>query len=240
MSYRTKQEVLNLLERLEGLPARWLTLYVTPNEWPTLLDGLEIAGYEDYVEEMEIARRIKTTTGIAIFWNAEHGRYAIVPPLPIQVTEVLEGFHPSPLKELLSMELVLGIVLLRRGPYALGVFDGDKLVSSKCGKRYVLPMHRKGGMSAARFSRVRRAQVQRLYKEVAKQVELKFRPYERRIDWIFLGGDRIACKQLVKLCPFLQRLEDRISARILDVRKPSRESLEKILGEVWKSRVYEF
>jgi hypothetical protein len=228
------------LERLEGLPARWLTLYITPHEWPTLLDELEIPGYEDYFEEMVIARRIKSITGIAIFWDDERGRYAIVPPFPVRATQVLEGFHPSPLREILSMELVLGIVLLRRGPYALGVFDGSRLVSSKCGKRYVLPMHRKGGMSAARFSRLRSAQVQRLYKEVAKQVELKFKPYEKRIDWIFLGGDRIACKQFVKLCPFLQKLEYRISGRFLAVRKPSRESLEKILNEVWKSRVYEF
>ena len=57
---------------------------------------------------------------------------------------------------------VAGAVLVRLGGYAVGVFDGERLVASKVGQRLVHGRHRAGGSSANRFRRRREEQARAL------------------------------------------------------------------------------
>src|SRR5437762_13264216 len=57
--------------------------------------------------------------------------------------------------EALAADHVVAALLVRLGGYAVGVFDGERLVASKVGSRFVKGRHKKGGSSANRFRRRR-------------------------------------------------------------------------------------
>lgn len=52
----------------------------------------------------------------------------------------------------------VGVVLVRRGGYAVGVFDGRRLLSSKVGQAYVQGRTKAGGWSQQRYARRRQQQ----------------------------------------------------------------------------------
>jgi peptide subunit release factor 1 (eRF1) len=66
-----------------------------------------------------------------------------------------ETIHVAPLLEALAIDRLVGAILVRLGGYAVGVFDGERLVASKVGQRNVHGRHRAGGSSANRFRRRR-------------------------------------------------------------------------------------
>lgn len=218
-----------LLELLEGLEAE-LSVYCRPEDWPSFAEKLRIGRLSE-------ALRIRSETGVSLFLGYRRS-FVILPPFPVKLTEAYEGLEVKPLLDLLSYKPTLAVVLLRRGPYALGVFEEEGLVTSKVDEVYVGSRHRKGGMSQRRFSRIREQEVRSLLKEVAKQAELRFKPYEEQIEWLFLGGEKTLCRQLLRSSKFLQRFE--LGPRILSVREPNKKALGGILKEVWKFKVYEF
>jgi len=57
----------------------------------------------------------------------------------------------APLLEALTDDHIVAALLVRLGGYAVGVFDGERLVASKVGSRFVKNRHKKGGSSANRF-----------------------------------------------------------------------------------------
>lgn len=220
-----KKEVYNLLEELEQSQ---LTAYCEPSA------ELEKFLPEQFLQRL-LALRPRLENGLAIFIGPKS--CAIAPPFPILCTAVYQGFNPAPLLQLLSLKPTIAIVLLRHGPYALGIFKGGELIASKCGKMYVGAKHRKGGASQRRFARRRQEQVKQLIKEVSRIAELKFKPYAAQVEWLWLGGEKQVCKQLLKQSQFLQQF--RLAPRTLKA-EPSKRGLEGILHEVWKFRVYEF
>jgi len=55
----------------------------------------------------------------------------------------------EPLFEALAADHVVAALLVRLGGYAVGVFEGERLVASKVGSRFVKGRHKKGGSSPA-------------------------------------------------------------------------------------------
>src|SRR5205823_637020 len=64
-------------------------------------------------------------------------------------------FRPAPLVGAAGRAYRVGVLLVRLGGYAAGVFDGDRLVSSKVDSRLVHGRQRNGGSSQARYARRR-------------------------------------------------------------------------------------
>ena len=56
-----------------------------------------------------------------------------------------DGLYLDPLLEAIARDHVVSVLLVRLGGYAVGVFDGERLVASKVGSRFVKGRHRKGG-----------------------------------------------------------------------------------------------
>jgi len=108
----------------------------------------------------------------------------------------------------------LGVLLIRRGGYAAGVFDAGTLVTSKVGNRYVQGRTAAGGTSQQRFARRRDNQASAL---VDSAVEVALRilaPQAATLAALVTGGDRpliaaaLADPRLAKLaalrrCPWL-------------------------------------
>src|SRR5690349_17007582 len=83
----------------------------------------------------------------------------------------------------------VGVLLVRLGGHAVGVFDGDRLAVSKVGSRQVHGRSAAGGWSQQRFARRREGQVR---VALAAAVEVAVRvlvPEAPRLDAVVLGGN---------------------------------------------------
>jgi peptide subunit release factor 1 (eRF1) len=133
------------------------------------------------------------------------------PPLPAEARGSRAGFDPAPLLEHVRRERVVGVLLVRLGGYAAGVFEGERLVDSKVGSRLVHGRHRKGGSSSGRFARRREGQARAALEQaanVAARVLLG-----RTLDAVVLGGDRRALDTVLadpRLAPLRPLAVDRV------------------------------
>lgn len=230
----TKVGMERLLDQMEGPGLGRVTLYLPPTSLPAIPTLLAAADPE---LADEVARKADDTwSGAAVFLSADQA-YIVAPPFPIRVESRGDGWDGAPLRALLARRYVLGVVLLRLGAYAVGVLDGDELVASKADTRYVKGKHHAGGWSQQRFARGREKQMRELFDEACEVARDRLAPYERRLDYVFLGGERLTLLAFRKRCPYLEKLADKIAPRILDVERPGHDALRQMPREIWKSRV---
>jgi peptide subunit release factor 1 (eRF1) len=84
------------------------------------------------------------------------------PPFGLEHEGGYDSVELAPLFDALAEDHVAAALLIRLGGYAIGVFDGEQLVASKVGSRFVKGRHKKGGSSSGRFRRRREEQARRL------------------------------------------------------------------------------
>ena len=84
----------------------------------------------------------------------------------------------------------LGILLVRRGGYAAGVFAGPTLVASKVDSRYVQGRTAAGGQSQQRFARRRANQANAVVGSAADVAERVLLSRVDTIEALYVGGDR--------------------------------------------------
>jgi Actinobacteria/chloroflexi VLRF1 release factor len=91
-------------------------------------------------------------------------------------------------------ERTVGVLLVRLGGYAAGVFTGPSahLAASKVGSRLVHGRSAAGGQSQQRFARRREKQAGEALGAAADVAVAVFAPYADRLDAVVLGGDRRA------------------------------------------------
>ena len=178
-------------------------------------------------------------TGVAVFWS-DYIKLLVQPPFPVSQESLKPRFDTGLLRQILTKEYTLGVVLLRLGRYSVGVFKGDRLLASKTDTRYVKNRHRAGGSSQRRFERIREKQIYNIFVEACSVVAEKFGPFEKEMDYIFLGGERLTLKAFLGRCDYLRNLDSRTMKRVLSIGEPRHRELERALEEVWKSRVMVF
>jgi hypothetical protein len=141
------------------------------------------------------------------------------PPLPPEAAGERDGLHAGPLLEHVARERVVGVLLVRLGGHAAGVFAGRRLVDSKVGSRNVHGRHRAGGSSQRRFERRREGQA-RVALEAAADVAARILlPHRADLDALVLGGDRRAVGEVME-DPRLRPLAPLITEGVLDVPDP--------------------
>jgi hypothetical protein len=87
----------------------------------------------------------------------------------------------------------IGVLLVRRGGYAAGVFVGRELISSKVGSSYVQGTTKAGGWSQQRFARRRDNQARASFAAAADVAARILVPEQKALDLLVLGGDHAAC-----------------------------------------------
>ena len=114
--------------------------------------------------------------------------HAPFPPLP-EGTDTADGIRAHALAE-----RTVGVLLVRLGGYAAGVFAGPAahLEASKVGSRLVHGRSAAGGTSQQRFARRREKQASEALGAAASTAAAVFGPYEGKLDAVVLGGDRRA------------------------------------------------
>jgi len=108
-----------------------------------------------------------------------------------------------------AADRTVGVLLVRLGGYAAGVFAGSppRLVSSKTGRRLVHGRSAAGGWSQHRFARRRENQAATALRAAADAAAEVFGPYgPGGIDAVVLGGDKRSAAGLrgdARLTPYL-------------------------------------
>ena len=137
----------------------------------------------------------------------------------------LDGFADGPLLAHVRAERTVGVLLVRLGAHAAGVFEGDRLVASKVDRRLVHGRNRAGGQSQRRFERRRAGQARGSLQAAAEVAVRVLLPHAARLDAVVGGGDRGAVADVLadrRLAPLAAlRVE-----RTVEVPEPRLEVLE--------------
>jgi hypothetical protein len=99
----------------------------------------------------------------------------------------------------------LGVVLVRRGGFAVAYVDGPDVVDVKIGQRHVQGRSKAGGWSQQRFARRRANQAREAFDAASEHAGRLLAGRAGTLDLLVLGGDR-AGVQAVLDHPRLERL----------------------------------
>jgi Actinobacteria/chloroflexi VLRF1 release factor len=147
------------------------------------------------------------------------------PSFGLAHTGTYDHVHVRPLLDEIARDHVVSVLLVRLGGYAVGVFEGEELVASKVGSRFVKGRHKKGGSSANRFRRRREEQARALIEEAAS---VAARVLAQPTEFAALGGDRRAVAATLEECPQLAWLKERAIPHFLAVPEPRERTLREL------------
>lgn len=107
------------------------------------------------------------------------------PPLPHGADLVAHATRPR----------TVGVLLVRRGGHAAGVFEGAALVASKVGSSYVQGTTKAGGWSQQRYARRRANQASAAFADAADDAARVLLGH--RLEALVTGGDRQAVQAVL-------------------------------------------
>lgn len=119
----------------------------------------------------------------------------------------------------------IGVLLVRRGGQAAGVFEGSTLVASKVDSSYVQGTTKAGGWSQQRYARRRANQSRAAFADAAEIAVRILLPEVRSLDAAVCGGDRQAVDAVLadrRLAPVAAL----VTGPLLAVPDPRRKVLE--------------
>ena len=119
----------------------------------------------------------------------------------------------------------IGAVLVRRGGFAVGVFEGPRLINSKVGSSYVQSRTKAGGWSQQRYARRRGNQARQLYDRATDAVISVLLPSVDGLVAVAGGGDRAGVEATLD-GPRLQPIRQLLMPRIYPSEDPRLRVLE--------------
>lgn len=127
-------------------------------------------------------------------------------PWPVPATRPLTALQVH-----LDRDRRIGVLLVRRGGYAAGVFAGRQLLASKVGSSYVQGTTKAGGWSQQRFARRRANQARAAFAEAADAAARVLLPQQAELEALICGGDQTGVEST---------LSDPRLASLLPLRRP--------------------
>src|SRR3954469_1382736 len=159
------------------------------------------------------------------------------PPFGLSHEGSYDSIVLEPLLEELFRDRVVAAVLVRLGGFAVGVFEGERLVASKVGSRFVKGRHKKGGSSSGRFRRRREEQARTLIGAAAETALSVLEPWRGRVEFVAFGGDRRAVDELLASEPRLAWLEEHRLSRFFTTEDPRQRTLERLPYDLYAAEV---
>src|SRR5262249_37062387 len=154
-------------------------------------------GMSRWVGRANVAKRLAPLEGSpgrtvyadgAARFESESGTIVARPPFGLRHRAEYDVVRVGPLLEEIGQNRRVGAVRVRLGGHAVGVFEGERLVTSKVGQRLVHGRHRAGGSSANRFRRRREEQARVALLAAAEISARILEPERERLDGVALGG----------------------------------------------------
>ena len=201
-----------------------------------------------YIGRANVAKRLATLEGKPgrIAYGGGSARIeldeavlTVTPPFGLEYEGEHAVVRAGPLLDALDVSPRVAVLLVRMGGYAVGVFDGERLVASKVGTRFVKGRHKKGGSSSNRFRRRRGEQERELIDAAAAEAARVLEPWRGRVDHVALGGDRSAVTRVLESRADLAWLEPLALERFFDVPEPRLRVLEALPYQLYAAKVEE-
>lgn len=233
-------KTLDLLNGLETVGEQAVSIYLPP--------GLEESENRELLNNSlpaqdipaEIAGLVAASqTGAAIFREAAR-KLLIRPPFPLTEQLLSPKIDIEPLRCMLESTSNVALILVRLGAFAIGIYRGEQLVTSKTGTGLVHGRHRKGGSSQRRFERRRENQAREFLERVCGHARQQLEPCAKDLDYLIYGGAWTTIQSLKKQCLFLSQFEDRTLPPLLNIPRPRRAVLETAVTDVWSSTITEW
>ena len=163
----------------------------------------------------------------------------VTPPFGLGHEGAYAHVETGPLLAALVEDYTVAALLVRLGGYAFGVFDGERLVASKVGARFVKGRHRTGGSSANRFRRRREGQERELVDEAAEEAARLLDSRRAQIERVALGGDRAAVRRVLAARADFAWVEPLALERFFAVPDPRLRVLEELPYQLYAAAVVE-
>jgi hypothetical protein len=201
-----------------------------------------------YIGRANIAKRLSAlegTPGRAVYAagrariELDEAALTVTPPFGLPHEGEYDVVRTEPLLEALDAAPRVAVLLVRMGGYAVGVFEGERLVASKVGTRFVKGRHKKGGSSSNRFRRRRGEQERELVDAAAAEAARVFGPWRDRVEHVALGGDRTAVTRALESRADLAWLQPLALERFFDVPEPRLRVLEALPYQLYAAKVVE-
>lgn len=120
-----------------------------------------------------------------------------------------------------------GVLLVRKGGFAVARLAGADLVAHKVGQRHVQGRTKAGGQSQHRFARRRENQARQAYEAATEHA---LRVLDGGVEVLVTGGDRRAVEQCLG-DPRLARCVGRVDSRWLPTDDPRRAVLDRAIAD---------
>lgn len=204
-SKNTRKAVLDALERL----TRHIRLIKRNPE-----NGLAL--FAGNVSEVEGQEQIEV-------WSLE-------PPMPLKVRlyRCDQDFVLEPLKEMLEVSEVYGLVVIDRSEATIGVLEGKQIRVLQHLDSFVPGKTEKGGQSAARYARIRDGMAMEFYRKVALAVKDNFWDM-KKLKGIIVGGPGPTKEYFLKEGQLVTALADKIIG-VKDIGYADRHGLDLLVG----------
>ena len=201
-----------------------------------------------YIGRANVAKRLRGLEGTpartvyaagSVTIELDEAVLTVTPPFGLDHAAEYEVVRAEPLLEELERDRLVAVVLVRMGGYAVGVLEGERIVASKVGARFVKGRHKKGGSSSNRFRRRRGEQERELVDAAAAEAARVLGPWEGKVDRVALGGDRAAVGRVLDSRAELAWLQQLALERFFDVPEPRLRVLEALPYQLYAARVVE-
>jgi hypothetical protein len=140
------------------------------------------------------------------------------------------------LSEAAAREVRWGVLLVRKGGFAVAAGTTPRPALSKVGQRHVQGRTKAGGQSQQRFARRRDHQARRAYEAAAEHAHRVLVREAGGVDALVCGGDRAAV-EAVLADPRLAPAAARRTTRWLAVPDPRRAVLDQAVADAWALEV---
>ncbi len=201
-----------------------------------------------YIGRANLAKRLATLEGRpgratyrdgGVRIELDEAALTVTPPFGLEHEGDYDVIRTAPLIDALEAEARVAVLLVRMGGYAVGVFEGERLVVSKVGSRFVKGRHKKGGSSSNRFRRRRGEQERELVDAAAAEAARVLGPWRDRVAHVALGGDRSAVSRVLESRADLGWLRPLALERFFDVPEPRLRVLEELPYQLYAAKVVE-
>jgi hypothetical protein len=117
--------------------------------------------------------------------------------LDVPFPPLADGEPGRELVKHVGRDRTVGVLLVRRGGHAVGIFHGAELTSSKVDARYVQGSTKAGGWSQQRYARRRANQSKAAFAGAADIAAGVLLPQREVLDALVCGGDRRAVDEVL-------------------------------------------
>ncbi len=234
-----RSKMPEFLDEIEQTPDPGaVSVYIPP--------GFSVAEIEDLLQKGrarslpdELSQLASSSKNGSVLFCGDMRKCLVLPPFPLGDTTTFSGYVAEPLRLLITTDFMIGLVLVHLGSYAVGICQGEKLISSKVGTGLVHGRHKKGGSSQQRFQRRRENQAHEFLDRVCLHAREQLELHAQLVNYIAYGGPRQTVLLLRKRCLFLQSFDDRVLP-LLDVPSLRQRVLETAIGRIWSSCIIDW